>query len=227
MTSCWRSPRARPLARADAFLDQAKATVKAATEKAGTWDGPTTGPAASPGKNVVIVAGDLRNGGHTGVANGAAEAAKALGWTTRIIDGQGTVAGRHLGHEPGDRAQAGRHHHRRLRPRAEHVERRGRRQAGHQDGVLAWRTHAGAGRGHAGVLQRHHRSGEGCGGVGDVRDRQLRRQGRRGRVHRQRLRDRDQEVRRDGGDDQEMRRAAPSSRSRTRRSPTSPTACRS
>src|SRR5262245_37592921 len=80
-------------ARADAFLDQAKATVKAATEKSGTWDGPTSGPAAVPGKNVVIVAGDLRNGGHTGVANGAAEAAKALGWTTRIIDGQGTVAG--------------------------------------------------------------------------------------------------------------------------------------
>ena len=82
-----------PAAWADDFLDQAKATVKAATEKSGTWDGPTSGPAGMPGKNVVIVAGDLRNGGHTGVANGAAEAAKALGWTTRIIDGQGTVAG--------------------------------------------------------------------------------------------------------------------------------------
>ena len=80
-------------ARADAFLDQAKATVKAATEKSGTWDGPTSGPAGVPGKSVVIVAGDLRNGGHTGVANGSVEAAKALGWTTRVIDGQGTVAG--------------------------------------------------------------------------------------------------------------------------------------
>lgn len=82
-----------PAASADDFLAQAKATVKAATERSGTWDGPTSGPAGMPEKNVVIVAGDLRNGGHTGVANGAAEAAKALGWTTRIIDGQGTVAG--------------------------------------------------------------------------------------------------------------------------------------
>lgn len=82
-----------PAALADDFLAQAKATVKAATERSGTWDGPTSGPAGMPEKNVVIVAGDLRNGGHTGVANGAAEAAKALGWTTRIIDGQGTVAG--------------------------------------------------------------------------------------------------------------------------------------
>ncbi len=82
-----------PAALADDFLAQAKATVKAATEKSGKWDGPTSGPAGMPGKNVVIVAGDLRNGGHTGVANGAAEAAAALGWTTRVIDGQGTVAG--------------------------------------------------------------------------------------------------------------------------------------
>ena len=82
-----------PAASADEFLDQAKAIVKAATERSGTWDGPTSGPAGTPGKNVVIVAGDLRNGGHTGVANGAVEAAEALGWTTRVIDGQGTVAG--------------------------------------------------------------------------------------------------------------------------------------
>src|SRR3954451_4892221 len=90
-----------PAARADAFLDQAKATVRTATEKSGKWDGPTSGPAGTPGKAVVIVAGDLRNGGHTGVANGAAEAANALGWTTRVIDGQGDRGRCLLGHEPG------------------------------------------------------------------------------------------------------------------------------
>ena len=45
-------------------------------------------------KLVVIVLTDQRNGGAQGAADGAAEAAKALGWDVRQLDGQGTVPGR-------------------------------------------------------------------------------------------------------------------------------------
>ena len=81
-------------ARADDFMDQAKARVAAAVQRAGAWDGPTTGPKAAPGKTIVYVAGDLRNGGTSGVADGVKEAAKAIGWNLQIIDGQGQVSTR-------------------------------------------------------------------------------------------------------------------------------------
>ena len=84
---------AAPAARADAFLDEAKAVVAAATGRVDKWDGPTTGPKAEPGKTVVYVAGDLRNGGIQGVAEGFKEAAGVIGWDARVIDGQGSVSG--------------------------------------------------------------------------------------------------------------------------------------
>lgn len=80
--------------RADEFMDAAKAKVEAATQKAGAWDGPTTGPKAATGKTVVYVAGDLKNGGTEGVSRGVEEAAKAIGWTLRVIDGRGEISGR-------------------------------------------------------------------------------------------------------------------------------------
>ena len=36
---------------------------------AAEWDGPTSGPAAADGKSIVVVAGDLKNGGILGVTN--------------------------------------------------------------------------------------------------------------------------------------------------------------
>lgn len=80
-------------ARADAVLDAAKAVVAAAVAPAAKWDGPTTGPKAVAGKTVVYVAADLRNGGIQGVADGMKEAAAAIGWTLRVLDGQGSVTG--------------------------------------------------------------------------------------------------------------------------------------
>ena len=80
-------------ARADELAD-AKARVAAATRKAGKWDGPTTGPRIAPGKAVIYVAGDMRNGGTEGVSRGVEEAAKAAGWTLRILDGRGEIASR-------------------------------------------------------------------------------------------------------------------------------------
>ncbi len=79
---------------ADDQMDAAKAKVAAATQKAGKWDGPTTGPKAAPGKTIIYVAGDLKNGGTEGVSRGVEEAAKAIGWNLRIIDGQGEISGR-------------------------------------------------------------------------------------------------------------------------------------
>jgi ribose transport system substrate-binding protein len=80
--------------RADDLMDAAKAKVAAATQKAGKWDGPTTGPKAAKGKTIIYVAGDLKNGGTEGVSRGVEEATKAIGWTLRIIDGQGEISGR-------------------------------------------------------------------------------------------------------------------------------------
>ncbi len=81
-------------ARADDFMDAAKARVAAAIKRAGAWDGPTTGPTAAKDKTIIYVAGDLRNGGTSGVADGVKEAAAAIGWKLQVIDGQGQVSTR-------------------------------------------------------------------------------------------------------------------------------------
>ena len=80
-------------ARADAFLDEAKAVVAKAVGRVDTWDGPTSGPKAVTGKTVIYVAGDMRNGGILGVGQGVKQAADAIGWTYREVDGQGSVSG--------------------------------------------------------------------------------------------------------------------------------------
>ncbi len=81
------------VARADAFLDEAKAVVAKAVGRVDTWEGPTSGPKAAGRKTVIYVAGDMRNGGILGVGQGVKQAAEAIGWTYREVDGQGTVSG--------------------------------------------------------------------------------------------------------------------------------------
>ncbi len=80
-------------ARADDFVDNAKKIVAAATSRVDKWDGPTSGPKAAANKTVIYVAGDMRNGGIQGVADGVREAGKVIGWNVRVIDGQGSIAG--------------------------------------------------------------------------------------------------------------------------------------
>lgn len=58
------------------------------------WDGPTTGPKAAADKTIVVLAGDLKNGGILGVTTGVEEAAAKMGWTVRVLDGAGSVQGR-------------------------------------------------------------------------------------------------------------------------------------
>ncbi|MEO6015424.1 MAG: substrate-binding domain-containing protein [Devosia sp.] len=78
---------------ADGMAD-AQAIVDKYASKVTTWDGPTTGPKGATGKTIVILAGDLKNGGHVGTANGMQEAATALGWTVKTLDGAGSIGGR-------------------------------------------------------------------------------------------------------------------------------------
>ena len=81
-------------AKADDFLETAKKKVEVATMSKNTWDGPTTGPKAAADKTIVFVAADLKNGGILGVSKGVEEAAAAIGWKVRVLDGQGSVSAR-------------------------------------------------------------------------------------------------------------------------------------
>ncbi len=71
----------------------AKAVVAAATAPSSAWDGPTTGPKAVAGKTVVYIAADERNGGIQEVGDGVKQAGQRIGWTIRVLDGQGSVSG--------------------------------------------------------------------------------------------------------------------------------------
>jgi ribose transport system substrate-binding protein len=84
--SC-RGSQAGPLA---AALD----LLATAQQHTTVWDGPVTGPKVLPNQSVVYVAQDMRNGGVLGVSEGVRSAVAAIGWTLKIIDGAGSVAGR-------------------------------------------------------------------------------------------------------------------------------------
>ena len=73
---------------------EATAFIKKYTAAASAWDGPTAGPKAVKGKTIVVLASDLTNGGVLGAANGVKEAAAAIGWTVKTIEGGGTLSGR-------------------------------------------------------------------------------------------------------------------------------------
>jgi ribose transport system substrate-binding protein len=81
-------------AAATVTVAQAQEIVAKATLGAARWSGPESGPQAQRSKSIALVAEDLRNGGIVGVAQGAREAASALGWTLKIFDGAGSSAGR-------------------------------------------------------------------------------------------------------------------------------------
>ncbi|MDD2365806.1 MAG: substrate-binding domain-containing protein [Desulfuromonadaceae bacterium] len=83
-----------PAGAEDSFVAEAKRHTALVSRPNPPWDGPSTGPRARKGKYVIYVSNDQRNGGARGVGLGAAEAAKAIGWNFRLIDGQGTEQGR-------------------------------------------------------------------------------------------------------------------------------------
>lgn len=75
-------------------MDQAKALVSELKAIKVPWNGPTTGPKTEPGKLIVYVSTDQRNGGARGAGEGVLEAAKAIGWKARVLDGKGSVSDR-------------------------------------------------------------------------------------------------------------------------------------
>ncbi|MEJ6395876.1 substrate-binding domain-containing protein [Gymnodinialimonas sp. 2305UL16-5] len=82
------------LAPAQTTVDEAMAQVEQHAGRKTEWDGPTEGPAAYEGATIVVLAGDLTNGGILGVTNGVEEAAAAIGWDVRVLDGGGSIQGR-------------------------------------------------------------------------------------------------------------------------------------
>jgi ribose transport system substrate-binding protein len=87
------SPTAPSKAGCPAVLAKAEAAVRQAEETDTSWQGPASGPPAVSGKTIVYVAQTMTNPGVAGVARGVEEAAKAIGWNVRVIDGEGTPAG--------------------------------------------------------------------------------------------------------------------------------------
>ena len=75
-------------------LAEAQAVVDRHAGRKIEWDGPTAGPAAAEDKTIVVLAADMKNGGILGVTNGIEEAADAIGWEVRVLDGAGSISGR-------------------------------------------------------------------------------------------------------------------------------------
>ncbi len=71
-----------------------KAMVATSLSAAKGFTPPATGPKAQqPGSKIAFVAGDLSNGGHNATSKAVQEAAKVIGWTVNVYDGQGTPQG--------------------------------------------------------------------------------------------------------------------------------------
>jgi ribose transport system substrate-binding protein len=87
------APSASAKAGCPTTVARAKAAVQQAQRDDVSWNGPTSGPKAVSGKTIVYVAQTMTNPGVAGAANGVIEGAKAIGWTVRVIDGQGTPVG--------------------------------------------------------------------------------------------------------------------------------------
>lgn len=75
-------------------VDEARRVIESASSRSPPWTGPTSGPSATAGKSIAVLAEDLRNGGVLGVAQGVREAAREMGWEVRILDAGGTATGR-------------------------------------------------------------------------------------------------------------------------------------
>ncbi|WP_428375374.1 substrate-binding domain-containing protein [Lichenicoccus sp.] len=88
------APAGAPMAAEPLDVATARSIVEKAAAPSAPWDGPTTGPKALPGKRVILVSEDQRNGGALGVSDGVREAAAAIGWNLRVLDGAGSIAGR-------------------------------------------------------------------------------------------------------------------------------------
>lgn len=87
-------------------LQQARETVERYASASSAWDGPASGPQGVPGRTLVVIADNLRNGGVLGVAQGIREAARELGWKVRLVNAFGQDGGRSAALEAAASARA-------------------------------------------------------------------------------------------------------------------------
>ena len=77
----------------DPAIKAAQDALAKAAGTTSTWAGPTTGPKAQKkGATVVFVPQLSSNAGDLGVVNGFKQAAQAIGWNVKVIDGGGSTA---------------------------------------------------------------------------------------------------------------------------------------
>lgn len=86
-------PVAQASAAPNSVVAAAEAVVAAATARNVPWTGPTTGPKATRGKKIIVVASDLTNTGVLTVSQAIQQAAKVIGWKVDVLNGQGTTSG--------------------------------------------------------------------------------------------------------------------------------------
>jgi ribose transport system substrate-binding protein len=91
---CGGGGHARTATSNDPAVTRARTQVDRAVTSVSPYRGPVRGPPAQPPRLVVFVAADPTNGGTAGVARGVQEAARAIGWPFRILDGEASVDGR-------------------------------------------------------------------------------------------------------------------------------------
>ena len=77
----------------DPAVQRAQVMVARALDTTGDYRGPRRGPPAQRPGLIVFVAANLSNGGIAGVAQGVEQAARAIGWPLRILDGQASPQG--------------------------------------------------------------------------------------------------------------------------------------
>ena len=76
-------------------LAEASALINAQGTNTAGWSGPPSGPRrAREAGLIVFVGADMTNGGISGAYEGVQQAAKAMGWTVAMRDGQATADGR-------------------------------------------------------------------------------------------------------------------------------------
>lgn len=75
-------------------IEEAKEFIDSYSKPVTEWDGPKDGPAAAKDKRIVVLTADMTNGGVLGAAQGVGSASDAIGWTTTVIEGGGTISSR-------------------------------------------------------------------------------------------------------------------------------------
>lgn len=87
------STKSAPTPSVDPFVKSVEASVSAMQAVQTSWTGPTSGPVASKGKHLIFLSGQQSNSLDAAYGGYLQAAAKKVGWSVSVIDGQGTPTG--------------------------------------------------------------------------------------------------------------------------------------